>query len=227
VNLVAAFRRPPTAQEAVLAEIRRAIVSGELKPGQPIRQEVVAERLGVSRVPVREALKILQGEGQVEYQPHHGYSVTRLDLEDLREVYRIRQLLETEAARISVPAFNREEVRALSEAARDVDLAGEVEDYVAMSEANRRFHFLLVEGAGMDRLTHLVRILWDATDVYRSFYYTNVTNRYRVRAEHAGIVKAATAQDLEAVIAKLDDHRQHAIDQISDAMSREGGPPTW
>lgn len=227
MNLATTYRRPPTAQEAVLAEIRRAIVSGELKPGQPIRQEVVAERLGVSRVPVREALKILQGEGQVEYQPHRGYFVTRLDLDDLREVYRIRQLLETEAARLSVPAFTGADVRALSVAARDVDRAGDIQDCVAMSAANRRFHFMLVEGAGMARLTHLVRILWDATDVYRSFYYTDVSNRYRVRAEHAGIVKAAAAHDLEGVIQLLDDHRQHAIDQIADAISREDGPQSW
>jgi DNA-binding GntR family transcriptional regulator len=217
------YRRPPTAQEAVLAELRRAIVSGELKPGEPIRQSV----LGVSRVPLREALKILQGEGQVEYQPHHGYSVTSLDLDDLREVYRIRQLLETEAARISVPAFGGAEVKALSEAARDVDLAGDLEDYVAMAEANRRFHFLLVEGAGMPRLTHLVQILWDATDVYRSFYYTDVSNRYRVRAEHAGIVQAAADRDMERVIRLLDEHRQHAIDEITAAMAREEGPQTW
>ena len=64
MSLDAPFRRPPTAQEAVLAEMRRAIVSGELKPGEPIRQEVLAERLGVSRVPVREALKILRGRGR-------------------------------------------------------------------------------------------------------------------------------------------------------------------
>jgi len=223
----APFRRPPTAQEAVLAEMRRAIVSGELKPGEPIRQEALAERLGVSRVPVREALKILQGEGQVEYQPHRGYSVTRLDLDDLREVYRIRQLLETEAARISVPALSDAEIKALSEAARDVDLAGDIEDYVVMSEANRRFHFLLVEGAGMNRLTHLVRILWDATDVYRSFYYTDVSNRYRVRAEHAGIVQAAAARDTERVVALLDEHRQHAIDEITGAIARDDGPQSW
>ena len=78
----------------------------------------------------------------------------------------------------------------------------------------------------MDRLTHLVPILWDATDVYRSFYDTDVTNRYRVWAEHAVIVKAAAAHDLGAVIALLDDHREHAIDQVADAMSREDGPAT-
>ena len=221
MSAAAPYRRPPTAQEAVLAELRRAIASGELRPGEPIAQAIVAERLGVSRVPVREALKILQGEGQVEYLPHHGYSVTRLDLEDLREAYRIRQLLETEAARISIPGFGQEEVAALARAAREVDDAGDHEDYAAMAVANRRFHFLLVEGAGMPRLTHLVRILWDATDVYRSFYYTDATNRHRVRAEHAGIVQAVSGGDVETVVRLLDEHRQHAIDEITGAMERE------
>jgi DNA-binding GntR family transcriptional regulator len=218
------YRRPPTAQEAVLAELRRAIASGQLRPGQPIAQATVAEHLGVSRVPLREALKILQGEGQVEYQPHHGYSVTRLDLDDLREAYRIRQLLETEAARISVPRFGLQEVRDLAQAARQVDDAGDDEDYATMAAANRRFHFLLVEGAGMPRLTHLVRILWDATDVYRSFYYADADNRQRVRAEHAGIVKAVAEGDVEAVVQQLDEHRQNAIDEITGAMSRDGAP---
>lgn len=215
------YRRPPTAQEAALAELRRAIASGVLKPGQPIAQASLAERLGLSRVPVREALKILQGEGQVEYEPHHGYSVTRLDLDDLREAYRIRQLLETEAARISVPRFGPEDVRVLAQAARDVDDAGDAEDYVTMAAANRRFHFLLVEGAQMPRLTHLVRILWDATDVYRSFYYADADNRHRVRAEHAGIVNAVAQGDVEVVVQQLDEHRQHAIDEIAHAMSLE------
>jgi DNA-binding GntR family transcriptional regulator len=205
----------------VLAELRRAIASGRLKPGQPVAQATLAERLGVSRVPVREALKILQGEGQVEYQPHHGYSITRLNLENLREVYRIRQLLETESARISVPKFTRENLEALAAAARDVDAAGDAEDYATMAEANRRFHFLLVEEAGMPRLTHLVRILWDATDVYRSFYYADADNRHRVRAEHASIVQAVADGDVEGVVRRLDGHRQHAIDEIAEAMSRD------
>lgn len=215
------YRRPPTAQEAVLAELRRTIASGELKPGQSIAQATLAQRLGVSRVPVREALKILQGEGQVEYQPHHGYSVTRLDLDDLREAYRIRQLLETEAAQISIPAFGPADVAALAQAAREVDDAGDREDYAAMATANRRFHFLLVEGAGLPRLTHLVNILWDATDAYRSFYYADAANRHRVRAEHAGIVQAVASGDLAAVVRQLDEHRQHAIDEITGAMALE------
>lgn len=82
--------RPPTAQEFVLTELRRAIVSGQLRPGAAIRQDTLAESLGVSRVPLREALKILEGEGQVTYRPHRGYFVADLSYDDLREVYRIR-----------------------------------------------------------------------------------------------------------------------------------------
>ena len=76
----------------------------------------------------------------------------------------------------------------------------------------------------MPRLTHLVRILWDSTDVYRSFYYTDAANRHRVRAEHAGIVQAVADGDLEAVVRQLDEHRQHAIDEITAAMTAESAP---
>src|SRR5690606_32639587 len=77
------FQKPPTAQQAVLAELRRFIASGSLRPGQQIRQDTLSAELGVSRVPLREALKILEGEGQVTYEAHRGYFVTELSLRDL------------------------------------------------------------------------------------------------------------------------------------------------
>ncbi|GAB3908900.1 hypothetical protein GCM10029964_109490 [Kibdelosporangium lantanae] len=96
-------KRPPTAQEFVLDELRRLILTGEMAAGAPIRQDALAERFGVSRVPLREALRTLEGEGQVTYRPHHGYQVANLSMADLLEVYRIRELLETEATRLAVP----------------------------------------------------------------------------------------------------------------------------
>lgn len=114
------FHKPSTAQEAVLAQLRRAIVSGELRPGEPIRQSALAERFGVSRVPLREALKILEGEGQVTYRPHRGYVVTELNMDDLLEVYRIRELLEGEAARRAVPRLSETDIATLGFAAAEV-----------------------------------------------------------------------------------------------------------
>ncbi|WP_460464434.1 GntR family transcriptional regulator [Arthrobacter pigmenti] len=68
----ASGRRPPTAQAFVLEQLRQSIVAGDLLPGQALRQDALAERFGVSRVPLREALKTLEGEDQVVYEPHRG-----------------------------------------------------------------------------------------------------------------------------------------------------------
>ena len=90
-------RRPRTAQQFVLEELRGAITSGALRPGAPIRQDALAARLEVSRVPLREALKTLEAEGLVVHHVHRGYFVAELSFADLEEIYRIRALLETEA----------------------------------------------------------------------------------------------------------------------------------
>ena len=90
----AVFERPATTHEVVLAELRRRIVAGEIRPGDPIRPDQLAAELRVSRVPIREALRILEGEGIVEHRPHHGAVLATLRAEDLREIYRLRQVLE-------------------------------------------------------------------------------------------------------------------------------------
>src|ERR1700677_2823479 len=86
-----------TSQEKAILALRDRIANGELRPDDHIRQEMLATELRLSVVPVREALKILEAEGQVVYRPRRGYFVTRLDLKELAEAYRIRELLENEA----------------------------------------------------------------------------------------------------------------------------------
>ena len=85
--------RPPTMQEAVLRELRRQINDGELRPGTVIRVDAVAGAMGVSRIPVREALMILEGEGLVTHRPHVGFAVPSLTAEELEEIYYLRALL--------------------------------------------------------------------------------------------------------------------------------------
>jgi DNA-binding GntR family transcriptional regulator len=212
------FRRPPTAQEAVLAELRRSIVTGELKPGEQILQDALADRFGVSRVPLREALKILEGEGQVTYQPHRGYFVTELDVDDLREVYRIRDLLESEAVRVAVPLLTDSDLDRLEAAADGVDRADQSGDLLAMTQANREFHFTLLEAADMPRLVRLSRVLWDATDAYRSRYYSDAGHRQSVHDEHRAVVAAARARDAEEVVSLLRNHREHAVAAVSQTL---------
>jgi DNA-binding GntR family transcriptional regulator len=205
------YGRHPTAQEAVLAQLRRAIAGGRLRPGQQLVQDALAEQLGVSRVPLREALKILEGEGAVVYEPRRGYFVAELSLADLEEVYRIRDLLETEAVRVAVPRLGPDDLAALDAHAGECARAGRAADLDAMAEANRRLHFALIEASGMPRLARLARILWDATDVYRTVYYSEGLNRARVDEEHAAIAAAARAGDAERCAALLRAHREHAV----------------
>lgn len=205
------YRRPPTAQEAVLAEVRRLLAAGELRPGAQIVQDALAADLGVSRVPLREALKILEGEGQVTYVAHRGYFVTELSLTDLLEVYRIRELLEAEAVGLAVPHLTGKDVERLEAAQLAVETAAAAADVVAMTSTNRRFHFTVIEACGMPRLVRLIRVLWDASEVYRSVYYNDPEHRRQVLAEHAAVVDAVRAGDAEATIGLLTRHRNSAI----------------
>ncbi|MFI0422338.1 GntR family transcriptional regulator [Spongiactinospora sp. 9N601] len=202
---------PQTTQQYVLARLRRAILTGALPPGSPIRQDALAERFGVSRVPLREALKILEGNGQVIYRPRRGYVVAELSFDDLLEVYRLRELLESEAARQAVGRMGEDDVRRLAEAHEDVVAAGKQGDVTAMATANRRFHFTLIDACGMPRLRRFLGILWDATDVYRTLYYSEATNRDRVEREHDGIVRAVRARDADLLVRLLDEHRAGTV----------------
>jgi len=216
------FRRPPTAQEAVLTELRRWIATGRLQPAEQIVQDTLALELGVSRVPLREALKILEGEGQVSYVAHRGYFVTELSLSDLLEVYRIRELLEAEAVRRGVPLLTTEDVARLEEAADDVRRAAAALDIPAMSTTNRRFHFALISACAMPRLIRILHVLWDSTEVYRSVYFTDDTNKDRVLDEHDELVGAVRAGDVDAALEVLSRHRQNAIAALRPLLQQSG-----
>lgn len=207
-------KRPPTAQAFALAELRRMIIAGDVQPGQALRQDALAERLGVSRVPLREAFKILEGEGQIVHEPHRGFKVARLSLADLLEVYRIRQLLETEAACAAVERADGSVLQAMKDAAREVEMASAAADILPMTEANRRFHFVLLSAARMPRLERLIQVLWDATDTYRFVYYGVPDNRQRVEVEHNLIIDAFADRDADLLVKYLDEHRDHAVDAL-------------
>lgn len=212
--------RPLTTQEHVLAELRRRILTGEVRPGQAIRAEQLAAELDVSRVPIREALKILEGEGQVAYRPHHGYTLAELDLGDLREIYRIRRLLEDEAAHVALPRLTDGDLAEMREAIGEMETLDD--DVAAMAEANRRFHMTLLEASEMPHLLHHVRLLWNASDHYRSVYYLDDAHRREVHADHRRIVEACEDRDEAALIAALDEHRDRAIDGLRSTL--EEGP---
>lgn len=208
------FVRPKTALEAVLDALRGMIVSGELAPGTPVRQETIAQGFGVSRVPVREALRILEGEGKVQHAAHQGYRVSRLGIEELLEVYRLRDLLETEAARKAVPLLQDEHLQTMRQAMQAMDEAADAEDIFGLGVSNRAFHFAILEPCGLSLTMRIVQQLWETTDPYRRLYFTRPITRDNVNAEHQVIYDACAARDVDRAVTLLTEHRHHAVEDL-------------
>ena len=207
-----------TAQEVVLQELRSALAAGAIMPGQQLVQEDLAEELGVSRVPIRESLKILEGEGHVTYHPNRGYFVTELSATDLSELYRIREILEAEALTRAVAEVSDADLMDIREILTRVNAAAAAGDVDALTQANRAFHLSIFELSGMNRLSRLIRQLWDASDIYRTVYFRDESNRERIFAEHQEIFRALKARDAHALIKAQNHHREQAVQVLSTVI---------
>lgn len=208
--------KPPTAQELALLALREAIGSGELQPAQQVVQEDLSAIFGVSRVPLREALKTLEAEGLVTYFPHRGYFVTELSVADLREVYRLREILEAEALTLAVQECTTADLDVIEGLLVELEqVVADGRDVRAMTARNRAFHFAIFDAARRPRLTRLIRQLWDATDVYRSVYFQAEANRTRIAREHRAMLKALRQGDAQALIEIQSTHRANAVDAVA------------
>jgi DNA-binding GntR family transcriptional regulator len=216
------LRAVVTVQHATLGWLRDQIATGVFRPGDQLRQELLAREFGVSVPPVREALKTLEAEGQVVYAPHRGYFVASMSYRELAENYRIRELLETEAIGRSVPALGTEDLDRMREAIRDMERAHRVVDVPALTNANRRFHFTLFDAADMPRMADMIRVLWESTDRYRSMYFSTRQYRLRVNAEHRAIMAAVREHDTATATALLRAHRDNALSALQATFEGPG-----
>jgi DNA-binding GntR family transcriptional regulator len=208
-----------TAAQHAVESLRHTFIAGELKPGDRVRQEEIAERLGVSLAPVREALAVLEQEGQLTYRPRRGYFVTELDLDDLHEIYDLRRLVEGRAARGALPQLDDDARERIALAAQDCEVAVGRGDVTAELEANRRFHFAVLEAPDQVHTMRVVRLLWDSTETYRALYYNDPADRVDSLEAHARIIDAVTVGDADALVAEMDAHREAALDRLASVLA--------
>jgi DNA-binding GntR family transcriptional regulator len=216
---VIAATGPGTTAQHALEGLRRALVSGELGPGDRVRQEELAASLGVSLAPVREALSALEQEGQVTYLPRRGYFVTELDLGDMREIYELRALLEDRAALRALPLLEDDALGRIELAVRDCVDAASSGDVAAELEANRRFHFAVLGAPEGVHTLRLIRLLWDSTETYRALYYNSPQSRDESVQAHDRILAAIRDRDGERLVAELDSHRERALERLAQILS--------
>ncbi|SCE84144.1 transcriptional regulator, GntR family [Micromonospora carbonacea] len=178
----------------VAAYLRQAILDGELPPGHRIRQHEVAERLGASRLPVREALRMLAAEGLTELEPNKGARVPRLGPHELDVVYRMRERLEPLALAESLPRLDDADLAELTAVQDAIERHTDVTEFLRL---DRQFHLLTYSRCDTEPLAGVVVRLWNSTQYYRRTYMTlsGESRRWVVNAEHQLLLDAVRRRD--------------------------------
>ena len=202
------FERPVTAQAAVLTELRQRIIRGEVAPGQAIRQEVLASELGVSRLPVREALVVLQSERLVDYTQHKGYVVAVLDEQDLLQTHELRDTLESIAIAQAIPKVTDDVIRAMR---ATLDHISPTETRIERIERNRKFYFLLFAASDNRLLISLLSQLWDTCDRYRALYYADTPDVEHLHRKYETVIQAIETRDVEQVRTIVSERRELSL----------------
>jgi DNA-binding GntR family transcriptional regulator len=208
-----------TIQEIVAEALRDAIVTGRLKGGERLHQDGIASRLGVSRMPVREALRQLESEGLVVFTPHRRVSVAALSAEELREIYQIRTALELLALDLAVPRMSAQDLAALGELLEQMD---RVTDPGRWLELNRGFHRTLYRASGRARLCALIDSLRGNVERYLRIYVSGREHRARAQAEHRRIVRACRRRQAAEAKKALRRHLLGTVDQLEGFLLRSG-----
>ncbi|QQE73614.1 GntR family transcriptional regulator [Brevibacillus composti] len=150
-----------TLLDRVVTRLREAILKREFQPGERLVQEELAEAMGVSRMPIREALRQLEAEGLVTMEPHKGAMVTPVTAEDIEEVYSLRAMLEGMAVSRSLPHLTEEDKRQLHRLVEEMEEATLHEDAELFIEKNGAFHELMRKGCRWRRTQMILDSLWN------------------------------------------------------------------
>ncbi len=190
-------------------ELKRRILDNEMAAGYQALEQELAELLGMSRTPVREALIRLANEGMVEVRPRHGMRVLPISAQDMREIYDVLTSLESTAAElVARNGLSEDRLAALNEAVLDMDKALTADDMVGWARADERFHEMLVAYCGNERLRAMVRTCWDQAHRVRMATLRMRPKPKDSNKEHAEVVDAIARQDADAA---RDIHRQHRV----------------
>ncbi|MCQ4159017.1 GntR family transcriptional regulator [Roseomonas sp. GC11] len=213
-----------TVSAALLEEIRRRVLDGRYPAGSQLRQDMLAEEFGVSRIPVREALFQLEAEGLVRISPHRGATVAELSPEELEEAFALRALLEPRLLRASAPRLEAEDFTALERLLDDYAAAMRAGDTSRWGELNTALHLRLYARAGQKRTAAMVASLLQECDRYtRLQLSTEPEGLARADREHRELVRLCRAGAVEAAAALLAAHVAHVGQALLAFLRQRGG----
>jgi len=196
-------------REEAVEVLRAAILGGELAPGSIHSAVSLAEQMGVSPTPIREAMLELARSGLVEALPNRGFRVTVIDDRDLDEICELRLLLEVPAMELVIERASNEDLDRLDQPLLDLEAAANENDVPAFLVADREFHLTLLSLAGNERMVEIIAGLRDQTRIVGLRSLAEAHALQATAVEHRPILDALRARDVEKARQMMVAHLEH------------------
>lgn len=195
-----------TLPKQVTDRLRQRILHGEIAEGDQLRQDAIASEYGVSRMPVREALRQLEAEGLIIFLPHRGAVVSTLAIEDISEIFELRALIECDLLRLAIKGMRAEHLSRASEVLRKFDAAARSIESLESGELNWQFHSALYEAAGRSITMECLKRLHRNADRYLRLHMVLTGGMKRASKEHRELIRLCTKRDTHGAVRFLRTH---------------------
>jgi DNA-binding GntR family transcriptional regulator len=192
-------------RDVVFNTLRQGILTGVLKPGERLMEIHLAEKLGVSRTPIREAIRMLELEGLVTMIPRKGAEVSRISKQDIRDVLEVRLVLDSLATRLACERITDDQKEELRRCAEEFEKATASRDVTLIAQADVRFHDVILAASHNKRLIQMVNNLAERIYRYR-LEYIKEANHARLIEEHAKIMDCVIKGDEDSACIAAEIH---------------------
>ena len=196
---------PQTREEFVANRLREAILRGDLAPGERLDESALAVALGVSRTPIRSALRVLAAESLVELHPHRGAIVSELSADELNEVYLVRMILESTAARLAAPNMDQERIAVLEGLIQELESTTDPDHWLAL---NNQFHATIYQAANRPRMVSIIEYVRNISAPYIRQFIELREHMDSSRNDHRRLLEACKLRDGQLAERELRKHLQ-------------------
>lgn len=205
-------------RDVVFNTLRQAILRGELKPGERLMEIQLANKLGVSRTPIREAIRKLELQGLVLVIPRKGAEVADIKEKSLRDVLEVRKALEELSVQLACEKITKEEIEELKEAAETFKKAQKTKDITQIAEADVHFHDIINTASGNQKLIQLLNNLREQMYRYRVEYLKNPEVYPQLIAEHEELITKITHHEKQEATKIMCRHIDNQVEAVTDVI---------
>lgn len=205
-------------RDVVFHTLREAILKGELKPGERLMELQLASKLGVSRTPIREAIRMLELEGLAVTTPRKGAEVAKMTEKDMEDVLQIRKALDELAVGLACENMGEEELAKLSVALENFEESTRSGNVKRIAQADVEFHDAIYQAADNPKLVNMLNNLREQMYRYRVEYLKRGECHAQLLSEHQEIIEAITNKEVERAVAVTCRHIDNQVEAVSDTI---------